>query len=150
MRASDIIKASGFTLLELLLTLAIAGILAAIAWPGYAAILRRAQRDEARLALLGVQYAEELRYQRFLSYSDALDTPTAEGGLGLAPRSASGSYTLAVELSGSGQGYRAIARPASSGPQAQDQLCARLMIDETGHRSAVDADGRDTSLQCWR
>jgi type IV pilus assembly protein PilE len=143
-------KARGFSLPELLVTVAIAGILAAIAWPGYAAILRRAQRDEARLALLGIQYAEELRYQKHLSYTDELDTPAAAGGLGLAARSTSGSYTLVVELPGSSQHYRASARPTSPGPQAADQLCAVLMIDETGHRSAADAEGRDTSQQCWR
>lgn len=150
MNYRDRIVPRGFTLLELLVTLAIAGILAAIAWPSYAAILRRAQRDEGRLALLGVQYAEELHYQKFLSYSDALDIPTADGGLGLAPRSASGHYTLAVELLGSGQRYRAMARPTSAGPQSADRQCAVLMIDETGHRSAADAAGADTSLQCWR
>ncbi len=53
----------GFSLLELLVTLAIVGILTAIAWPGYGAVMQRAQRNDARLALLGIQYAEELRYQ---------------------------------------------------------------------------------------
>jgi type IV pilus assembly protein PilE len=141
---------SGFSLLELLVTMAIVAILSAIAWPGYGAVVRRAQRDEARLALLGLQYAEELRYQNSLSYSDDIEAATTSGGLGLTAHTASGSYRLEVELLDSGQRYRARARPVASGPQSADRSCALLVIDEAGRRSASDADGRDTSSTCWR
>jgi type IV pilus assembly protein PilE len=143
-------KQHGFTLLELLVTMAIVGILTAIAWPGYGAILRRAQRDEARLALLGIQYAEELRYQNLLAYGDRLAEPLARGGLGLAERSSGGNYRLAVELRNDGQRYLASARPVAQGRQSGDRACALLTIDEAGLRTAADADGRDTTALCWR
>jgi type IV pilus assembly protein PilE len=142
-------KLRGFTLPELLVTLTIVGILTAIAWPSYSAVMRRAQRDDARLALLGIQYAEELRYQNAHAYSDRLADSTALGGLGLAERSAAGSYQLAVTLRDDGQRYVASARPLPQGRQAADRSCALLSIDETGRRGAVDADGRDTTTLCW-
>ncbi len=103
-------KQHGFTLLELLVTLAIVGILTAIAWPGYGAVLRRAQRDEARLALLGIQYAEELRYQNLLAYTDRLADARASGGLGLAEHSGAGSYRACRGVAGR--------RPALPGQRA--------------------------------
>lgn len=145
-------KQRGFTLLELLVTLAIVGLLTAIAWPGYGAVMRRAQRDEARLALLGIQYAEELRYQNRLAYGDQLATPTAEGGLGLAVRSAGGSYTLAVRISEDGQHYTATAHAVPQGRQAGDRECQLLTIDETGRRRSADAAGNwsDDPRRCWQ
>jgi len=143
-------KQRGFTLLELLVTMAIVGILTAIAWPGYGAVVRRAQRNDARLALLGIQYAEELRYQNFHSYSDQVAGSAAQGDLGLAERSASGSYQLAVTLRDDGQRYTVSARPLPQGRQATDNTCMVLWLDETGKRGATDADGRDTTALCWR
>jgi len=139
----------GFTLLELLVALAIVGILTAMAWPGYGAVMRRAQRDEARLALLGIQYAEELRYQNRLAYGDRLAEPAAQGGLGLAQHSSAGSYLLTVELHDHGQRYLASAQPVARGRQAGDRACALLTIDESGRRGARDADGHDTTALCW-
>jgi type IV pilus assembly protein PilE len=145
-------KPRGFTLLELLVTMAIVAILTAIAWPGYGAVVRRAQRDEARLALLGIQYAEELRYQNLLAYGDRLGEAVALGGLALAERSATGSYSLSVRLSGDGQHYTAIAEALPQGRQAADRDCRMLSIDETGRRRSADAAGTwsDDPRRCWQ
>jgi len=140
----------GFTLLELLVTLAIAAILAALALPGYGAIMQRAQRVDARLALLAIQHAEELHFQRFSRYTDALTMPGADGGLGLAAHSTDGSYALTVSTSDDGQRYSATARPLADGRQAADHDCTLFLIDETGFRTAMDARGRDSAAQCWR
>jgi type IV pilus assembly protein PilE len=140
----------GFTLLELLVAMAIVGILAALAWPGYGAIIQRAQRNDARLALLAIQHAEESHYQRFNAYTDALTLPGASGGLGLAARSASGNYALQVSTSDDGQHYSAMAQVLPQGRQSADHSCDMFLIDEIGQRAALDAGGLDSTEACWR
>ena len=140
----------GFTLLELLVTLAIVAILAALAWPGYGAIIQRAQRNDARLALLAIQHAEEVHYQRFNAYTEALALPGSSGGLGLADRSSSGSYALTVSTSDDGQHYSAMARHAGPGAAGPGPCLRKLLIDEKGQRAATDASGADNTETCWR
>ena len=136
--------ADGFTLLELLVAMTIVGILASLALPGYAAILQRARRNEAKLALLRIQHAQEKHYQRHLTYTDALDG----GALGVGTTSESGAYALTVTLRDGGQAYQAEARVIAGGPQASDARCAMLTVDDTGLRSARSESG-DTSETCW-
>ncbi len=143
-------KRRGFSLLELLTTLVIVALLAAIALPGYGAIVRRAQRNDARLALLGIAHDEELHYQSVDAYTDQLTQSRDRGGLGLAPHSFDGNYRLAIELRAGGQGFRASARPTPQGRQSADHSCASFTIDEKGRRTATDAQGRDTTALCWR
>lgn len=128
----------GFTLIELLVSMAIVGILAAVALPGYGSAMRRAHRNEARLALLSLQIAEERHYQLHLSYTDA---PPGS------PQT--GRYVLDVELREDGQGYLATASADPAGSQAADRDCARFTVDHTGRRGASSATGEDTSSTCW-
>jgi type IV pilus assembly protein PilE len=143
------VRRTGFTLLELLVAMAIVALLAAVAWPGYAAIIQRAQRNDARLALLAIQHAEELHFQRFNRYTSALSAGRTDGGLGLADRSSAGRYALGISTSDDGQHYTASATALPQGRQASDP-CAVFRIDEIGRRSALDTLGRDNTEVCWR
>jgi type IV pilus assembly protein PilE len=140
----------GFTLVELLIALAIVGILSAIALPGYSAVLMRAQRNEAKLALLAVVHAEERHYQLHLAYTDRFEPPLQQGGLQLDAHSESGNYQLSVSLREDGQGYIAVAQPDPDRRQAGDRDCARITLDSTGRRGATDSAGDDASERCWR
>lgn len=139
----------GFTLIELLIVVGIAGILAGIALPGYRSVMQRTQRNEARLALLALQYAEEQHYFRANAYSGELTTDRAAGGLGISDRSLSGRYLLSVQLQEDGQDYLAIALPDPAGRQATDRDCARFAVNRNGQRNAWNAAGEDATATCW-
>lgn len=139
----------GFTFIELLIALVIVGILSAIALPTYSAVLTRAQRNEARLALLKVQHAQERHYQLHLRYSDRFDLSLQQGGLAMPGHSDAGNYLLSVRLQDEDQRYVAVARPDPRRRQAGDRECAEITLDDTGRRGAITAAGTDSREHCW-
>jgi type IV pilus assembly protein PilE len=127
----------GFTLVEVMTTCALVGVLAGIAVPSYQGQLVKSRRIDAVAALARLQAAQE----RFRSangfYSNALQP------LGLSQRSAEGLYELAIETRAPEQ-YRATASAAAGGSQAADADCAQLVLDVT---SGFAQSG--PSARCW-
>lgn len=141
--------APGFTLIEILVALAIAAITASLALASYRMSLQRAARTEAVHALLAIAAEQERFHLNAGRYADRLDAaPGAEPpGLPVASRTLHGRYRLVIE-SADAAGFLAVARPQSSTGQV-DPHCARLSIDESGRRRAEDAHGRDSTGACW-
>ena len=137
----------GVTLLELLVVLALAGILAGIAYPSYRAQLLRAHRLEAVEALLAAAAAQE-RFQ--LAHGRYADRIAAEGEDGLSmPRLTSGGrYGLEVVLPGPAD-FLVRAVPRAGSGQEDDRRCQELWIRADGRRGASDRDGGDSSRICW-
>lgn len=138
----------GFTLIELLIALAVVAILSAIAWPGYGAVMQRAQRHDARLALMELQHAQERHYLRHFAYTGQLTAARADGGLGHSERA--GDYRLSITLDADGQGYTVHAVPEPATRQARDLACARFTLDHAGRHAATDSSGADSTAACWR
>src|ERR671912_1796492 len=87
----------GFTLMELVITMVIIGILTAIAIPNYTAYIQRSNRSEARNALLeAAAWMERWRTQTGV-YGSALATPTAAPPLPFnqVPPTGTAKYTIA-------------------------------------------------------
>ncbi len=139
--------ARGFTLVELLVAVVIASILMAIAVPGYRTYVQRTQRTEARQALTQARAAQERFFLQYNRYAGTLqESPPA--GLGLPAITQNGLYDMTVALTAGGFRLEARARP--DGGQRDDARCVALSIDESGLRSAANADGLDTTEECWR
>jgi type IV pilus assembly protein PilE len=142
----------GFTLLELLVALAIVAVLAAMAWPGYTAIVHRAQRGEAQRALLQLAQLQEHHYARHLRYAARLGPEADAQTLVAEARSTQGNYLLSLQAEADGQGYLAWAVAAPAGRQERDHACRGLALDHTGHRQSMEAGGAwgEDIRGCWR
>ena len=132
------LKLSGFTLIELMITVAILAIVAAVAIPSYTNYVDRGKRAEARTALLDIAARQERFYSNNRQYAANLNDLNIAG-----TQSENGYYTLSVTLpSGSNnQDFDATAEPSGW----TDDKCGNLSIDETGAKTQSLGD----RALCW-
>lgn len=138
------------TLLELLVTLALVGVLAALAYPSYQATLLRAHRTEAIDALLGLAAAQERFHVRYGRYASRLDggDEGLEPTLGISSVTAGGRYRLTLDEIGLAD-FTASATVREGSGQEADERCSRLSVRANGQRTAQDRRGGDTTGYCW-
>ena len=133
----------GITLIELIVALAIVGILATIAQVAWGEHRLRAGRSDATVALLTLAAHQEAHYLETGRYASD-PSPAPPAGLGLSGTER-GWYRL--EIRGAGvAGYTAVAVPVSGSPQSRDRRCQRFEIDATGRRGSAPAP----PSVCWR
>lgn len=139
-------KHSGFTLVELMIVIAIAGILAAMAYPSYSRSVMKSHRADGRIALSEAAARQERLYQENLSYDNTLSklVTNADG-----VSSPEGYYTLAVTLDTSaacksGSKFRCFSITATAvGTQAADTECATLTINHLDNKTSTGGG------ECW-
>jgi len=125
---------SGFTLIELMIVVAVIAILAAIAVPGYQEFVRKARRADGKEALVRLQIEQEKWRTNNATYTGTI------GNLGLGTASTEGHYTIAITAN-SATGFTATATGAGS--QASDTGCTVLTL-------TVAAGGETkTPAACW-
>lgn len=138
----------GFSLLEMLVVLAISAMLMLLATDGYAAVRARAARHEVRMALWRLAAAQETHRLQYGFYASRLTTsPSATATTDLASPilpPAGWNFSL-VALTEESWELQAVAMNPGNDP-----ACAELRLDTTGMGFARAMDGRDTSRDCWR
>jgi len=143
-------RARGFSMIELMIVVAIVALLAAIAYPSYRDQVRRSNRTEGQALLLDAAAKQE----RFFSENNSYTATVGAGGLGLSTTSENGYYTLAIAAATAGcpiaTCFVAQVTPAAGGGQTDDTTCAVMSISQTGAKAATDTGGSDTRTLCWR
>jgi type IV pilus assembly protein PilE len=151
-------RPAGFTLVELMVVVAIATILFAVAIPSYMTYIRQSRRTEARTAVLDLAGREE----RFFSTNGALYTAAAAqlGYAALPAPVGSGYYQLTVCVpatanctAGLGMpnppaapSYTIVATPVAGQSQVNDAQCTAFAVDSTGQQFATGTGG---TVFCW-
>lgn len=141
------LQQNGFTLIELMVTVAIVGILAGIAYPGYQDGVMKSRRADAKGALLGLANAMERHFTETNSYLGAGTTDSNTGSPTIfsttSPVDGGTAYYNLTINAATASSYTLNATP--TGAQANDK-CGTLSLTQTGAR------GISTALavtDCW-
>lgn len=140
----------GFTLVELVITMAIIGILAAIAYPGYSAYVVRARRSDAQAALLDLASRMERYYSQRNTYATATIGTGAATDLTTSTQSSEGWYTLSIPVK-TASTYTLQASPNGSQAKA-DTTCQSLTLTNLGVKGIANGTGGTPSgpvTRCW-
>lgn len=161
MQSSSTARNTGFSLIELMVVVAIATILLSIAIPSYMHQVRQSRRTEAKTALLDLAGREESYFST--TGSAYTNLPANLGYSALPATTPSGYYTVTVAcLAGqsaalgcdpnpnppNGPAYYLTATPVAGTSQAADAACTSFSVDSVGGQWAT-GNGTLTSAQCW-
>ena len=129
----------GFTLMELLIVIAILGIIAAIAIPNYSQYVMRSRRAQAASCLQEyAQYMERV-YSSTLTYMGSTPLPA----LGCSTENQLTTYYTFTAPTVAQRNYTLLATPLGVQLSA-DTTCGKLQLDSTGARSTPDNPGNLT------
>lgn len=139
-------KLRGFTLIELMVTVVIIGVLAAIAYPSYIEQVRKSRRADAKAALLAIAQTMERFYSENNTYLGAAANPSDTGivpdhapiGRPHADRTYDITFT---QRSATGFTVQA----ARTGVQTSDTTCGNYTLTSTGVKGVTAG----TVAQCW-
>jgi type IV pilus assembly protein PilE len=143
----------GFSLVELLIVVAVVGILAAVAYPSYTREVARGRRADAKGVLMeAVQWMERVStesgaYNRLADGTElTADEDALPAALRKAPKDGADEYYSISLVALTAVGYTLRATP--TGPQ-RDDPCGGFEVDHTGARSLHEAAAGEDVDSCW-
>ncbi|MFZ5621461.1 MAG: type IV pilin protein [Pseudomonadota bacterium] len=141
------LRQTGFTLIELMIVVAIIAILASIAYPSYQDQVRKSRRADATSALMQNQHWMERNFTlsgRYDQKSDGSAVTTSDLPIASSP-SGGGTAFYALSLAAvTASTYSLAATPQNA--QTSDTACATLSINQLGVKAI---SGSGTVAKCW-
>lgn len=138
----------GFTTIELLITVMVIALLAAVALPSFFDQIRKGRRSDGIAALANLQQAQERWRSTNAAYAPNSELTT---GLRLSATSVSGYYGIAITANNA-TGYTASATAATGSTQAEDVGCTvlwvRMEAGNLSYGSGASPDWTDAK-RCW-
>lgn len=139
----------GFTLIELMITVAIVATLAAIAYPSYTNHVRKTGRAEAKVRLLQVAQLQERTFTEKNTYTvDIAGLLGVAGTVYSSSNNDAGSKYQITAAAGTGgviaSSFKLEAVP--QGSQAEDTRCGTLRLLHTGKKEIT---GSGSVAECW-
>lgn len=136
-------RAIGFTLIEIMITVAIIGIIAALAYPSYMDSIRRSNRAEAKTELMDIAQRLQRCYTSVSRFDDADNCPVYDdlddGGI-----ETRGSQFYIVTIGAldteSTRTAFELTATADKSPQTEDTVCKEITLTSTGVREPEE---------CW-
>lgn len=161
---------NGFSLIEVVVTVAIIGILATIAYPSYTRFVAETRRSDATIALTQLAAQQEKFFTQCGGYADTIGAaqgcPAVQGGPGgviaantveLNPGGTTrdGYYNIVITPAPAGtiaNSFLLTAAPVATSSQfAADNLkCATITITNTGAKGASGTDNGPNGGKCWK
>lgn len=135
-------NAKGFTLIELMIVVAIVAILAAIGYPAYTSSVQKGNRSDGTSFLM--EMAQNM--ERCMSLYGAYNNAACTYQNGTSHTSVKGYYSVAVVSDT--DSFTLTATPVSGSPQASDSSCASFVINHIGTKTATASGGAATTT-CW-
>ncbi len=135
---------NGFTLIEVMVVVAIIGILAAIGMPAYSDYIRRSELPEAFSTLASQRVAMEQYYQDNRHYGNSA---CGEGKIRFSDQPTAGAkFSYACKLSGNNgnQAYALTATGTSGHTKGHEYT-----LNEAGEQGTVKFKGEAVDKPCW-
>ncbi|GAB2584338.1 type IV pilin protein [Nitrincola alkalisediminis] len=143
-------RVKGFTLIELMITVAIIGIIAAIAYPSYQNSVIKSNRTQAQACILEAAQFMERFYTLNARYDQQRGTnPPVAVALNLnCINEINRNYALGLVAANlTANTYSLRATPVANSTQANDR-CGSLTLNHQGLKGVINGNGA-TVAECW-